>query len=340
MKKIDKFFKLIVSLVIFFIILPPMLSFFVLNLSNLNKRNVIKQKVINASRMPYMHTRNIWQSHCTIYDEILLYYPKNGECEFNNIEFKTKTNFNNGIRLDNLSYDKNKYNILVLGDSIAMGWGVNDDKTFAYLIEDQLLVNVDNYSVSSYGTVREMQVYEKINKKYDLIILQYNNNDYYENVSFFLNEITYPRPKKLFNFLSQKPKNTLQLYTNYLVQLYNWFYIQPIKRRIFKSEHKNIEEVINYEKVMNRLFKKYFLDKNIDSKVIFLPISGTGKGVADEPRAFFENTQTLKNFYFLNIKFDKNKHFYKLDDHPNNIGHKFIAEKLIDYIYKKKIINF
>ena len=77
MKKIDKFFKLIVSLVIFFIILPPMLSFFVLNLSNLNKRNVIKQKVINASRMPYMHTRNIWQSHCTIYDEILLYYPKN-----------------------------------------------------------------------------------------------------------------------------------------------------------------------------------------------------------------------------------------------------------------------
>ena len=83
--------------------------------------------------------RNIWQynNNCTSYDKNLLYRPKSGECEFNNPEFKTKLKFDNFRRINvesNKEISLNDY-ILVLGDSVAMGWGVNDDETFSHYLE-------------------------------------------------------------------------------------------------------------------------------------------------------------------------------------------------------------
>ena len=61
-----------------------------------------------------------------------MYKPKSGECIFNNPEFQTKLKFDNFKRIrdqNNKEINLNDY-ILVLGDSVAMGWGVNDDETF------------------------------------------------------------------------------------------------------------------------------------------------------------------------------------------------------------------
>ena len=54
-------------------------------------------------------------------------------------------------------YDR-PISILVLGDSIAMGWGVNDYETFSYLLEKNLKMKVYNLGVSSYGTIREIKM--------------------------------------------------------------------------------------------------------------------------------------------------------------------------------------
>jgi len=336
----NKFIKFLILFLTLIIIIPPFLSYIILNYTDLNKRNLFKQKIIQASRVPYTNTRNVWQSNCTKYDEILLYFPKNGECEFNNLEYKTKINFNNGLRADNLDYNQNKPNILVLGDSVAMGWGVNDNETFSYILEDQISINVDNYAVSSYGTVRELQLLKRISKKYDLIILQYNINDYHENVSFYYNEIEYPRPKEIFNSLYAEPKSVLSLKVNYLLKLYNYFYIQPIKRRIFKKKNNDKSKKINYEDVMDNLFKSFILNTDIKSNIIIMPMSAHGKGISNSLDVYFKNMKKHKNFYYLDIDFDKNKHFFKLDDHPNDKGHKITAEKLIEFIARNKLLIF
>ena len=45
--------------------------------------------------------------------------------------------------------------IAVLGDSHAMGWGVNDDETFSAVLEKKIDKPVYNLAVSGYGTIRE-----------------------------------------------------------------------------------------------------------------------------------------------------------------------------------------
>ena len=127
--------------------------------------------------------RNIFQystSNCVQFDEDLLYVPKEGECEFANPEFNTKLNFDKERRL-NLIDDKitKEENVIgVLGDSIAMGWGVENNQTFSYNLEKLQEKKVINYGVSSYGTIREIKRLKasKYYNQIDTIIIQYQFN--------------------------------------------------------------------------------------------------------------------------------------------------------------------
>ena len=69
-----------------------------------------------------------------------------------------------------------------------MGWGVNDDETFAAIISSRVAVPVLNLGVSSYGTVREL-IRVRMQPSLDeasCIFIQYSWNDFQEN-SVFLN---------------------------------------------------------------------------------------------------------------------------------------------------------
>ena len=133
--------------------------------------------------------RNIWQykNNCIEFDKQLFYVPRDGLCKFNNPEFNTFLNFKDGVRLNSnsISFDESARSIAVIGDSFAMGWGVNDNETFSSKLENQLNKKVYNMGVSSYGTIREVK--KLINSDYydkiDTIIIQYHFNDIDENSS-------------------------------------------------------------------------------------------------------------------------------------------------------------
>ena len=80
---------------------------------------------------------NIWQANpdCIEFDDKIIFKPKETTCEFNNLEFKTSLTFDENGRYSNNFRDLTKKSIIVLGDSHAMGWGVNDNETFSYLLE-------------------------------------------------------------------------------------------------------------------------------------------------------------------------------------------------------------
>jgi hypothetical protein len=85
-----------------------------------------------------------------------------------------------GVRDDETSLDNPE--LVFLGDSFTMGWGVDQNQTYADLTEKKLGVKALNAGISSYGTYREMLLFSKIKRdSCKLVVLQYCDNDREEN---------------------------------------------------------------------------------------------------------------------------------------------------------------
>lgn len=134
--------------------------------------------------------RNIiqFQQDKAQFDKDLFYVLSKGKFDFSNREFQNEYRVNSmGLRDDEESLAKPE--IIVLGDSYAMGWGVDQDSTFAEQLQKSTGMKVLNAGISSYGTAREMLLLQQLdlsNLKY--LIIQYCNNDVEENKDFAANE--------------------------------------------------------------------------------------------------------------------------------------------------------
>lgn len=80
------------------------------------------------------------------------------------------------------------YRIIVLGDSVTLGHGVEDDDTFSAVAERALAtsrpVEIINMGVSGFGTAEELIQLQRTGLSYepDLVVLAYFPNDPYNNV--------------------------------------------------------------------------------------------------------------------------------------------------------------
>ena len=78
--------------------------------------------------------------------------------------------------------------IVLLGDSFALGWGVDQAETFIKLVENRMKLKTLNTCVPSFGTVREMLMLRKVNRsQLKYLILQYCADDYDENRLYYKN---------------------------------------------------------------------------------------------------------------------------------------------------------
>jgi hypothetical protein len=72
--------------------------------------------------------------------------------------------------------------IVVLGDSHGMGWGVRGEESFAKRLQEITGRPVLNASMSSYGTPREMALLERLAlPSAKTLVIQYSDNDFVEN---------------------------------------------------------------------------------------------------------------------------------------------------------------
>lgn len=125
-----------------------------------------------------------WRAESSRYDPQLTYTLRPGRFVFRAREFANEYRVNSlGVRDDEESLLGPE--IVVLGDSHAMGWGVEQDETFAQLVEQHTGRRVLNAAVSSYGTVREMRLLDRIDvSKMRYLVVQYCGNDLEENDHF------------------------------------------------------------------------------------------------------------------------------------------------------------
>jgi len=89
------------------------------------------------------------------------------------------------------------FRIVIIGDSMSFGYGVNDEETYAALIDKSIPnVEVINLSVSGYGTDQELLRLQKqgFDFKPDLVILQITDNDFID----IMRPFRYERAKPYF----------------------------------------------------------------------------------------------------------------------------------------------
>ena len=325
MKKIFGYFFII-------IINYLLLSFLVFTFSYVS---LINNKTYDLLWVKYIQKKlyvnglvKIWQTNkgCSKFDKNFLYAPVVGECIFSNPEFKTKLNFDENRRLnmvdDNIQEDEKI--IAVLGDSVAMGWGVNDNETFSYNLQKLTNKKVINLAVSSYGTVREIKRL-KLNKFYDqvdTVIIQYHLNDIAENKNLNINK-TYTQKEydKFFKskenniniiiFLLKHYKKSLRLLFTHLNDLFF--------ENDRKEKHNLTEHLDNLEKVINQNLK------GEGKRVIVFLINPPHQEI------IYEENKKYENFEFMNFKVQK-EHLFVIDDHINKNGHRYIGKKLYSYL--------
>ena len=276
--------------------------------------------------------RNIWQSNeeCVDFDEELIYIPRHGSCNFKNPEFDTTLDFYNLGRKNENNFDEDEIKnngIVVLGDSFAMGWGVENNETFSSLLEKELKRKVYNLAVSSYATYREFLRFNKskLIDSVDTIIIQYNPNDLKENLDLKIKNKDENR--EIFEFIVKNQKmNIFKRLKFILGQFKSSFRLMFLDFRniLFKKK----TSTLNFDKHYVALIKVLKKFKNVKNKnIIFFNV---------DKEIFFYNypegfDKTFSNINFINISLTKDD-FFLLDGHLNSLGHQNVANQLKVYL--------
>lgn len=94
-----------------------------------------------------------------------------------------------GTREYSIAKPTNVFRVVVLGDSVVDGYGVEDGKTFSALLETKLSarrpVEVLNMGIAGFSNAEELIQLQKEAMEYkpDLVVLGYFVNDHYENLT-------------------------------------------------------------------------------------------------------------------------------------------------------------
>jgi hypothetical protein len=138
------------------------------------------------ARELYMLDRHMiqFEPEAARWDPALGYTLRPGEFAFANTEYRTGYAVNRlGLRDDEPSLEAPE--IVVIGDSFAMGWGVDQHESFSAVLEELSGRRVLNTAVASWGTARSMRLLEQIELDHArYLVIQFCNNDYFENLAF------------------------------------------------------------------------------------------------------------------------------------------------------------
>ena len=278
-------------------------------------------------QMHVLFDRNTIQvmPECAAYDPTLTYTLRPGRCTFANREFSNEYAINTlGVRDDDVSLSAPR--IVVLGDSIAMGWGVDQDAAFPSVIERLTERRTLNAGVSSYGTVRELRMLERIDRSgLSDVVIQYSGNDLTENEQLVkgqfknLTQAEYEeRIRSQANLLRYHPgKHTLNL----LVMLRN-----------LARERDAVPPPTSREAEA-----RVFLEVIAQSPVDLSPYAVTVVALESDfietvrPLAAASTVPILRRLRFFDASTIASVPgaFYVLDDHPTAIGHEAIGRALV-----------
>ena len=287
---------------------------------------------------------------CAKADAVLTYILKPGQCRQKSREFDVQLSINSqGTRDDEDSLRQPE--IIVTGDSQAMGWGVEQEKNFAQLLESATGKKVLNAAVPSYSTSREIAALARYDlSKVKTLIIQYCDNDYGENLAFFNDGRKFPviapdRYQYLVNVYADQKK--------YYFGKHTWHVLgAAISRLTAKTADAKGNAKLPDGRTSNQAYEdalgaNLFVDilnhapVNLDGvQIILMEVNSSNANDAffiDAVKAIQHgksNAEAVKNMVEIDLsKVLKPGNYYNLDDHMNASGHAAVMKQLLPFIH-------
>ena len=283
-----------------------------------------------------------------IEDKVLGWKPKPGEYTFrpwskNGKETKL-TNLDDGGRLNGIKHKKQK--IIFIGGSLTQGWAVDNNETFAWLLQKKIKnYDIKNYGVGGYGGVQsflKLQDIFKNQKNIKLVIYGFIPHHEVRNIAsgswlYLLNKgsrgtqgtISLPYASIKNNKLKiNKPKKYLKLPLGDKSAL-----IAKIEKRILKisSFRRSFQETEISKQIILRM--KEITEEN-GAKFILLVLNKMPKKKSIKYNKFFKE-KSVKN---INCYFkEEGKYRVTGEGHPNELAHMAISDCIYDELYLKQI---
>jgi lysophospholipase L1-like esterase len=303
------------------------------------------------------------------YDSLLGWAHEPGqEGIFETPQFRTIVRINDkGLRDRPHSYERqnNTERILVLGDSFAWGYGIDESERFSQLLEKSLDTEVINAGVSGYSTDQELLWYQNEGIKYetDLVILVVAGNDVGDNQRQLVNRVYY---KPSFVFEEGRlvatgypvPKTSLQgrfMYSlsqrsalaYFLIQRY-FDLLSSYSQTKANTNHPNM--LVFGEGTKSEPFKLTIalideiknMAESRNAKFMIVATDRWWNGPSNENYQDFIGTLRTEGFLVLDVEalpgFDPEVMLIPDDGHWSGAGHKFVAAKIRDFIESNQLL--
>ena len=294
------------------------------------------------------------------YDSLLGWAHQPGqEGIFETPQFRTSVRINkNGLRDREHSYERQGdiERILVLGDSFAWGYGVEESERFSQQLEKSLGVEVINAGVSGYSTDQELLWYRNEGIKYDtdLVILVVAGNDVGDNDQQLVSQVYY-KPR----FLIEKgqlvptgypvPKTNPQgrfIYSLSQRSALAYFIVQryfdlrsSYSKMKGNSDHANspVSGGISakdepFELTIALIDEMRKIAESRNEKFMIVATDRWWNSPSSETYSDFLNTLRAEGFLVLDVesmpRFDPEVMLIPNDGHWNRAGHAFVAEQI------------
>ena len=266
-------------------------------------------------------------------------------------EYTYNIKLNNGGWRDNdFILKKEKKRVLMLGDSMTFGQGVNQDKIFPSLIENTLPeYEIMNLGFPGYGLGMEVRALEEFGKRYNpdkIIIVFYTGNDIEENddaVEIINNQLLWKNFTKNWKLETKIILSRYSNIYNMIAKVYRGTttITQPAYTKLLKDKEvmdkalKRTERIIQYLKETNKEDIIVIImptKEEISTKAFEQTFKETDvrKEELDTISGVIERILKKENIPYINLKkkgMNNNEELYFNNDiHLTEEGHKKIAE--------------
>jgi hypothetical protein len=240
----------------------------------------------------------------------------------------TFTILKDGSRFSGKTLKKTNNNIIVIGGSFAQGWMVNDQETFASLLQKKLVNSkIKNFGVGGYGTYQSYLLLKEILKK---------NNNIKHIIYIFINhhEVRNVGDASWLELLTKYSKRS-HLDLPYVQMDKNGNLIEYKAIRYIKlpfREHSVLVTKIEKKIMRLKLFSKYKDKTQIAQKLILKMknLSNDNKSNFDSYVKFSEKHDITS----VNCAYDLTDDLVvKNDNHPNPLLHKLYAECIYEHAF-------
>lgn len=287
---------------------------------------------------------------CSVYDREVFYRLRPRGCLHTGLRFGNFFSINNlGVRDDEESLAAPE--IISIGDSHAMGWGVDQQDTYAQIIERQTGMRALNMGIASFGTVREMMLLNRADLsglKY--LIIQYDDNDLEENQKYLKNGCRLQTSSRQeWEYLAEQEKANKRYYPGAHFAGLMRSAFRLLKRNVGGRLRQNIvydanEHATDFLAVLAS-FDRPELQK---ARIIVFDVrneihrGNPAETTFSKALASLEASENFKKFAsritVLDLASDLNGASYRhiVDNHINEDGHRLIARAVLEHIKYEK----